>query len=123
MASSRAVLGLPVKWRTFGNGALVERRRVFALGDVASSFARDGERKLLGHLALVAKSHSSRGEISGQAKLRVLEAPAVENWQILSGVEIPVTCFQVRKSLESFHTFISVMSLHLVPITTMGNFQ
>ncbi|XP_064997061.1 plastid division protein CDP1, chloroplastic [Musa acuminata AAA Group] len=95
MASSRAVLGLPVKWRTFGNGALVERRRVFALGDVASSFARDGERKLLGHLALVAKSHSSRGEISGQAKLRVLEAPAAENWQILSGVEIPVTCFQL----------------------------
>nr|XP_009392236.1 PREDICTED: plastid division protein CDP1, chloroplastic-like isoform X1 [Musa acuminata subsp. malaccensis]XP_018679197.1 PREDICTED: plastid division protein CDP1, chloroplastic-like isoform X1 [Musa acuminata subsp. malaccensis] len=95
MASSRAVLGLPVKWRTFGNGALVDRRRVFALGDVASSFARDGERKLLGHLALVAKSHSSRGEISGQAKLRVLEAPAVENWQILSGVEIPVTCFQL----------------------------
>ncbi|CAL9112513.1 unnamed protein product [Musa textilis] len=95
MASSRAVLGLPVKWPPFGNGALVERRRVFALGDVASSFARDGERKPLGHLPLVAKSRSSRGEISGQAKLRVLEAPAVENGQIQSGVEIPVTCFQL----------------------------
>ncbi|RRT33881.1 hypothetical protein B296_00052333, partial [Ensete ventricosum] len=94
MASSRAVLGLPVKWRTFGNGALVERRRVFALGYVASSFSSDGERKPLGHLPLVAKWRSSREKISGQAKLRVLETPAVENGQILYGVGIPVTCFE-----------------------------
>ncbi|RWW74477.1 hypothetical protein BHE74_00017577 [Ensete ventricosum] len=107
MALSRAVLGLPVKWRTFGNGALAERRRVFALDDVASSFSSDGERKPLGHLPLVAKWRSSRGKISGQGKLRVLETPAAENGQIISGVEIPVTCFQVRKSLKSFHAFIS----------------
>ncbi|KAJ8490492.1 hypothetical protein OPV22_012213 [Ensete ventricosum] len=95
MALSRAVLGLPVKWRTFGNGALAERRRVFALDDVASSFSSDGERKPLGHLPLVAKWRSSRGKISGQGKLRVLETPAAENGQIISGVEIPVTCFQL----------------------------
>ncbi|RWW22402.1 hypothetical protein GW17_00013404 [Ensete ventricosum] len=123
MALSRAVLGLPVKWRTFGNGALAERRRVFALDDVASSFSSDGERKPLGHLPLVAKWRSSRGKISGQGKLRVLETPAAENGQIISGVEIPVTCFQVRKSLKSFHAFISVMPLQVAPITPMGNFE
>lgn len=96
MALSHTVFGLPLRCGSVGNATFEERRRSLALTGVAS-LACGRERRVLSEPSPEAKSRTSRMEISGQAKMKVLEAPAIENGQVRDRVEIPVTCFQVGK--------------------------
>ncbi|XP_065001138.1 plastid division protein CDP1, chloroplastic-like [Musa acuminata AAA Group] len=94
MALSHTVFGLPLRCGSVGNATFEERRRSLALTGVAS-LACGRERRVLSEPSPEAKSRTSRMEISGQAKMKVLEAPAIENGQVRDRVEIPVTCFQL----------------------------
>ncbi|XP_010940349.1 plastid division protein CDP1, chloroplastic isoform X2 [Elaeis guineensis] len=94
MALARLVLGLPLPGPGFGNGGLEGRRRVLTLAGVAS-VACKGNSGVPNEVSLEARSRSVRREASGRASVKVTEVPAVENGQARSGVEIPVTCYQI----------------------------
>ncbi|KAJ8498036.1 hypothetical protein OPV22_008588 [Ensete ventricosum] len=94
MALSHTVFGLPLRCGSVGNATFEEKRRSLALTSVAS-LACGRERRVLSEPSPEAKSRTTRMEISGLAKMKVLEAPAVENGQVRDRVEIPVTCFQL----------------------------
>ncbi|KAG1359530.1 Plastid division protein CDP1, chloroplastic [Cocos nucifera] len=94
MALARLVLGLPLLGPGFRNGGLEERRRVLTLGGVAL-LAGKGNGRVPKEVSLEARSRSVRREASGRASVKVTDVPAVENGQARSGVEIPVTCYQI----------------------------
>lgn len=109
MALSSSVFGLPVQWRSCLHPA--ERRRLLAFSGAASL----GERRLQRESTPETKSLPGRMEVAGQGKMKILEMTNVDNGKVRDGVEIPVTCFQVRHQLNfCFRVRYSLRSLGLV---------
>ncbi|XP_010935547.1 plastid division protein CDP1, chloroplastic isoform X2 [Elaeis guineensis] len=94
MTFAHLVLGLPRPGPGFGNCGLSERRKALASGGVASLGCK-GNGGVQNEVSLETRSRSFRREISGQARVRVMKGPAVANGQVRSGVEVPVTCYQI----------------------------
>ncbi|RRT56323.1 hypothetical protein B296_00019019 [Ensete ventricosum] len=97
MALSHTVFGLPLRCGSVGNATFEERRRSLALTSVAS-LACGRERRVLSEPSPEAKSRTTRMEISGLAKMKVLEAPAVENGQLL-GVTVQAEKDEIVKAV------------------------
>ncbi|RZS18926.1 hypothetical protein BHM03_00051257 [Ensete ventricosum] len=97
MALSHTVFGLPLRCGSVGNATFEEKRRSLALTSVAS-LACGRERRVLSEPSPEAKSRTTRMEISGLAKMKVLEAPAVENGQLL-GVTVQAEKDEIVKAV------------------------